>query len=599
MRTQSKNVSGSLGGKYHLMRQAAVTLVVGLIVIGLSFHAPRVVRADTQLAQRPRGVRAAHLISDPVPGRVDYIFRQKNSGSPSTITAYAPGGTFLCAIAPDPSQPIQDLVDVVDLDGDGNAEIIGSYSGNGSTDFPALWIYNGNCTLRAKWNTPAATTLGPQQVKIYDVLPANGQKRIVFVPNTFPNYVGPASVYFIDAWGNQVAQNIVPPNSAGTETLTFPGIAVGNIDNSGGNEIIVIAKSRLMAFNQNGQKLYYRQFVDPAANFINYDTGKDIPVGSTNTLSGRRYGLFAFADVNGDGDLELILAADANNIIGNIPGAVYEAYDLSASAQNDNTHIRYIWQRWLPRADSNYMVTNNNPAGYPIGVPLDGIADVNADGIPEIMVTESDAMTGNPVIKAINGATGGLTGTLINGILLGLRRLDGSQSLVDLIVYDNTVFNPLTGMGNIKVFRLNAGTYTPFQLSQSPSGNLSNFAAQIVGGNISDQISLSDPFYLPVGITSNQGHFSPLIVRANNVKTFVAYTALGCPSGLYSWKTTGGVVQPSLTIFPRPGELVSALPTTDNKNHVWILNLENSCASTNIVRTAIQSGPTLVPNGDL
>src|SRR5215510_1666608 len=102
MRTQIKNVSGSLGTKYHLLRRTAVILVLSLVVMGLSFHAPRVVHADTQLAQRPRGLRAAHLISDPVPGRIDYIFREKNSGGPSTITAYAPGGTLLCTIPPDP-----------------------------------------------------------------------------------------------------------------------------------------------------------------------------------------------------------------------------------------------------------------------------------------------------------------------------------------------------------------------------------------------------------------------------------------------------------------------------------------------------------------
>src|SRR5215467_8059642 len=128
MRTQINNVSGSPGYKYRLMRLVAVILILSLGVIGFSYHAPRVVRADTQLSQRPRGVRAGHLVSDPVPGRVDYIFREKNSGGPSTITAYAPGGTFLCSIPPDPSQPIQDLIDVVDLEGDGNAEIIGTYS---------------------------------------------------------------------------------------------------------------------------------------------------------------------------------------------------------------------------------------------------------------------------------------------------------------------------------------------------------------------------------------------------------------------------------------------------------------------------------------
>jgi hypothetical protein len=576
-----------------------VILALSLVVLGLLYQAPRVVRADTQLGQRLRGVRTAHLVSDPVPGRVDYIFREKNAGSPSTITAYAPGGTLLCSIPPDPSQPIQDLIDVIDLDGDGNAEIVGTYGGNGATDFPALWIYNGNCTLRAKWNTPQATTLGVGQVKIYDVLPANGQKRIVFVPNTFPNYGGLTPVYFIDAFGNLIAQPTVPPqNSPVPDNLGFPGIAVANIDNAGGYEIVIIAKSRLLAFNQNGQKLYYRQFVDSGGTFINYNTENDKPAGSSFSFSGRRYGLFQFNDVNGDGDLELIVAADANNINNNIPGAVYEAYNLSASVQSDTYQPR-MWQRWLPRADSNYFVTNNNPVGYRIGVSLDGIEDMNGDGIPEIMVTESDAATGNPLIKAINARTGAVTGTLINGILVAPRRLDGSQSLWDLIVYDNTVFNPITGMGNIKIFRLSAGTYTPFQLAESPAGSLANFAADIIGSDVGDDISLSDSAYLGTGITTGQGHFSLQVGKTNNVKTLVANTAIGCPSGLYSWQTIGGVVQPSLAVFPRPGELVSVLPTTDKKNHVWVLRVENSCVVNNVVRTAAQSGAALVPNGDL
>jgi len=596
MRTQINNMSCR---KFRLMRHVAVTVALSLSVLGLCYRAPRVVRADTQLGQRLRGVKTAHLVSDPVPGRIDYIFREKNSGTPSTITAYAPGGTLLCSIPPDPSQPIQDIVDVIDLDGDGNAEIIGTYGGNGSTDFPALWIYNGNCTLRSKWNTPQATTLGNGQVKIYDVVPLNGQKRIVMVPNTFPNYSGIAPIYFLDAFGNLVAQpTVLPQNSPSPDILTFPGIAVANIDNSGGNEIVILAKSRLLAFNQNGGKLYYRQFVDSGGSFINYDTGNDKPAGSSFSFSGRRYGLFQFNDVNGDGDLELIVAADGNNINNNIPGAVYEAYNLSASVQSDGYQPR-MWQRWLPRADSNYVVTNNNPVGYPIGVSLDGIEDMNADGIPEIMVTESDAATGNPLIKAINARTGAVTGTLINGILVAPRKLDSSQSLWDLIVYDNTVFNPLTGMGNIKVFRFNAGTYTPFQLAESPAGSLSNFAADIIGSDVGDDISLSDTVYLGTGITTGQGHFSLQVARTNNVRTFIANTAIGCPSGLYSWQTTGGVVQPSLTMFPRPGELVSTLPTTDKKNHVWVLRVENSCVVNNVIRTVVQSGSTLVANGDL
>ena len=101
------------------------------------YEVTRSVLADTLLG-RPRAVRVAHLGSDPVSGRKDYIIRERTVGNKSTIFAYAPGGMLLFSIPPAPTQPIQELIDVVDLDGDGSSEIIAVYGGDGSNVPPVL-----------------------------------------------------------------------------------------------------------------------------------------------------------------------------------------------------------------------------------------------------------------------------------------------------------------------------------------------------------------------------------------------------------------------------------------------------------------------------
>lgn len=42
-----------------------------------------------------------------------------------------------------------------------------------------------------------------------------------------------------------------------------------------------------------------------------------------------------------------------------------------------------------------------------IGVSINGITDVNGDGIPDIVVTEN--VSGNPVVRVINARTGAVT----------------------------------------------------------------------------------------------------------------------------------------------------------------------------------------------
>lgn len=580
-----------------------VNILVFVAVIGLflTFEGikdyPQAVFADTQFSQRPRDVRIGHLGSDAVADRKDFVFRLKNSGTPSTITAYAPGGTILFSIPPDPTQPIDELIDVIDMDADGSAEVIGIHGGDGVNDPPVLYIYDGYGNQKTRFQFLSGMTLSSSGVKIYHLYPSSNLYRIVAAPNTAPGFTGIANntfVYFFDSNGVVMTTPGVPQGPPG-EFLSFPGVIFGDVNNSNGFEIFVIAKSRLLAFDQNGQKLYYKQFVDPTSNsFTNYNPDLDKPAGSTMIWDGRRYGMYQLIDVNGDGDLELVVAADKNNIANNIPGAVYEAYNVSASSQPDGyigTGVR-LWQTWIMNSTVDAKITNNNPQAYPIGVSIDGITDVNGDGIPDIVLTEN--VSGNPVVRVINARTGAATGAVINGICLDVRLFDTSQSRSDLLVYDTTTPHPtISGLGTHMIWRFNQGTYTPVRLTESPANTLAAGAAVM----LSEKYGISGFEF--IGINTGEGHYSVEPARSGGVWSFTAYGSLSCPSSLYSWTTTGGVIQRSLDIATRPGEEIDIVKYNSTNDRLWLLNLETSCTSTNIVQTSIQSGANLTATGDL
>jgi hypothetical protein len=282
-----------------------------------------------------------------------------------------------------------------------------------------------------------------------------------------------------------------------------------------------------------------------------------------------------------------------NNITGGIPGAVYEAYNVTASPQPDGYigSIR-MWQTWIMNSSVDARIANNNPQAYPVGVSIDGITDVNCDGIPDIVVTEN--VSGNPVVRVINARTGAVTGTLINGICLDVRILDTSQCRPDLIVYDTTTPHPtISGLGTHMIWRFNQGTYTPVRLTESPANTLAAGAAVM----LKERYGIS--VYSGIGVNTTEGHYSVEPGRSGGVWSYIAFGSLSCLSAVYSWTTTGGVVERSLNMSSTPGEVVDILKYNSGADRLWILNLETSCTTTNIVRTATQSGSSLAATGDL
>jgi hypothetical protein len=100
-------------------------------------------------------------------------------------------------------------------------------------------------------------------------------------------------------------------------------------------------------------------------------------------------------------------------------------------------------------------------------------------------------------------------------------------------------------------------------------------------------------------LNTDDGHFEPNTTKSNGVKHLIAFGAVDCPAGIYTWHTSGGTVQPSLSLPSRPGRLLDVRRVGDQNNFVWIFNLESSCVLTNVAKTYVQSGTQLIANGDL
>lgn len=148
--------------------------------------------SGVQLQANPSSVRVGHLSSDPYPKRKDTIVLSTTTDAAGNVTgsfleAFTPAGTRLfgpinTTVNPVPGGPVfppmEQILDVTDLDKDGDDEIIGLNGGaEPAADVrPALYVYNGDGSLQ--WCTENFTNttgrlrkamqLKPQRIKIYD-----------------------------------------------------------------------------------------------------------------------------------------------------------------------------------------------------------------------------------------------------------------------------------------------------------------------------------------------------------------------------------------------------------------------------------------------
>ena len=633
--------------------------------------------ANAQLGGDPISSRVGHLSSDPYPLRADYIFLVTDPTDTSSppenrrtyLEAWRPDGVQLfrvntTVVNNNGQFPMQEIIDVVDLNGDGDAEIIGIFEGEAMREErPIIFVYNGDGSLQ--WNTEQFVIetgrlrrkmgLKAPRVRIYDA--PGGTKRIVAVPNTngdntgtFTNngvsdYANDSSasgytnaesyVYFYDYNGGlpdisptQPVPTPVPPNTnepgryASREMTSFPGIVVGDIDHSGDNEIVVVAKQRILVFDHNGAKVVYKQFVDPGVNFTTFPNSElDDPDGTMNNTyhawQGRRYGVYKLTNIDTDSSLELVIAADENALpCCNSPGAVYQAFDFDNFSPGDG-YIGASASRWqvhsaTTKATSGELTPMDSggnliwPRGYKVGVPFMGIQDVNGDGYDDIVAGKITKMTpcsscdrsttdageldptGIVIIETKVGVTNRVHDTGAAGIALDVLRWTPNQARPDIVAWNNATKQHV-------VYEVS----TSFGLTPS----LTTFAN---GDNQLLQRDFSQDATLPQNVGTN----SPI---HSFLKTAAAYTShgptttvveqprscLGGGQNLQGWTYAGATLTQTLSVTSAPGRVTNILCANDRSSSVWIFEVGTTCASdTNRMSTYIQPRSNQ-PNSDL
>jgi hypothetical protein len=617
-----KELKLSKGGVFGLCA-ILLWIVFSLSISGLFSYKTETVLADVQISNNPRAVRVGNLKIGSQSAQLAYLFLTGPNGNGDTfLEAWAPGNRLLFSVnTKGPNRPaMQELVDVTDLNGDGNDEIVGYYGGDACNLLvPVVYVYNGDGTLRWRSNQfpsqfQPKMDLGRGGIKIYDLVGSiPRQKYIVAVPNTFISTCSPGFIDFANSNPNsQGSVNFYDYNGAkvtffvpgsgsppgGREITSFPGVVVGDIDNSGDNEVVIIAKSRVLVFNQDGQKLYYKQFVDSARGFTDYSADQDDPDGSGgfDPWGGRRYGLYRLANIDTDPALELIMAGDTNTILGPIsPGALYEAYNLPPSS-SDGYLGNPIWSTHY-RATSVALTPNNWPEGYQLGVPLNGINDIDGDGVVEIVVTEAPDSSGTPHIRVIDARNGNIYSPQTdNGICIDVLRWTSTQNFRDLVVYR-------LQQDQHQINRIVAGQ----PRGQYEFNGIGTFAQ---GGSRILQKGVPTDF-VPVSDTGlNSGRAASLFTVLNGTTAIIEQNPHDCEDSanglvaLRSWTASGQNVTNVLNLIRRPGRVTNILPFNNPTNYVWVIETEsNSCdepqMSSNQVNSYIQVGSSLVPNGDL
>ncbi len=422
--------------------------------------------------------RSGHICS---PTEIDYVLTTQPNGQANglfELKLIRPAGSGSIVI----DQPIYrtglQIAEVVDLNGDGYDEIVVINAIEATLTSPPLrtgiFIYGFNPTtnrLEIK-NTVniASPVLGRNATRNFEVKldyvkiyqRADGKRNIVFVPHAFDTGTTGSFYFFISNGSSPqtlsfsvITQTPNPCTSGGCDVIDFPNITVGNVNsNYPGKEVVILTKSRLFLFKEDGSKIVYKQFVDPQTNNVtSYDASRDMIDGVTGP-QGRRYGQAKLAPLTGGSTLTgLIVVADSlpngSGGTANFPYVVLQSFMLSNITAQDG----YL----APFKSKVINVPGRGPVTF--GPPVNRITNLDVESRTEVVVTK---YTSNPAIEVYKLTVGGWVqiGQVINGKCLDVVKLSDPTSVnfpPEVIVKEGQ---------DIKFYQWNATTNT-FQLLNS------------------------------------------------------------------------------------------------------------------------------------
>jgi hypothetical protein len=327
---------------------------------------------------------------------------------------------------------------VADLDGDGTTEIV---VGRGAEVYAYEWS-GGTLGIKAGWPTDTTTAGNPPEVRGLAASDLDGDGTIEVVATTTqtePSAAGGAQVFVYSpdgtlyqppgigwtAWprynaqtgeGNDADRNEQGHNGYGCYGLN---VAIGNIDDDDEREILVTYDNHhIQAFDHDGvaidaapfftnratefegQPMTWGQFIrwaDPVieADHYNAHTG-EWPHPSFAEWLQWTASPPNVVDLNGDG---------LNEVVGVPNVEMNEPYETQAwavmvleGAHGDGSRSAMRLAGWetLPQGDAPILVDGYYP---PLGVPAPTTIDLDADGLPEVVVPLGDGQ-----IHAFSGA---------------------------------------------------------------------------------------------------------------------------------------------------------------------------------------------------
>lgn len=539
-------------------------------------------------------VRAGHVFGGT---ETDYVISSTpTKGGPSQIQVFRPTDTTTPSLNISPPAPNTNLrlLDVIDLDGDGFDDII-AFNANSGQMNPAqgaLYVFDKN-SLQPKarlltesgnfCNGSGGTVFGNTGLvpKIYQR--RDGKYNIVVALSTAGTGF-PGSVFFLRA--NPNGAGILPPLRIDlppyaacpgqcvncNDGIEFPAIAVGDIDPASGNgkEVVVLSKDRLLVFNEDGTKYYFRQFVDPNRGFTDYN-GSD-PTG----VQGRRYGHIQIVnDLDGDGKKDLVVLADALPLSTtggiNAPFAILQAFHLDAptGVVTNGGYEKTIGN--IVQIQGANSGLSSAPPKY--GLTVDGIQDVDGDGREEVVVSTNTPAV--QILKFQNGAW--QTIAQFTGTCLDVVKLDRSQSVPDIFVYN---------AGNINIFRWNGSSFARRQRLPASSP-----PTQFDASNF----NLSGPDYEKHGAAAE--YFRLIVVNFNGEKYFLQDTPTQTsPCGtIKSFGSINGTPVQGLNMSSIPGRIQFISNLEDPSNSTYLINrYDSACTVMGTVDAFVQQGDSLV-----
>ena len=546
-------------------------------------------------------VRAGHVFGGM---ETDYVISSTSStGGPSQIQVFRPTDTTTPSLNISPPAPNTNLrlLDVIDLDRDGFDDIIAFNANNGQTNPAqgALYVFDKN-SLQPKaklltesgnfCNGSGGTVFGNTGLvpKIYQR--RDGKYNIVVSLSTAGTGF-PGSVFFLRA--NPNGTGILPPLRIDlplyatcpgqcvncNDGIEFPAIAVGDIDLASGNgkEVVILSKDRLLVFNEDGTKYYFRQFIDPNHGFTDYTVTdrNGMPLDTTG-VQGRRYGHIQIVnDLDGDGKKDLVVLADALPLGANggvnAPFAILQAFHLDAptGVVTNGGYEKTIGN--IVQIQGANSGLSSAPPEY--GLTVDGIQDVDGDGREEVVVSTNTPSV--QILKFQNGAW--QTIAQLTGTCLDVVKLDRSQSVPDIIVYN---------AGNIDIYRWNGSSFARRQ--RIPAGSP---PTQFDASNF----NLSGPDYEKHGAAAE--YFRLIVVNFNGEKYFLQDTKTSTsPCGtIKSFGSINGTPVQGLNMSSNPGRIQFISNLEDPSNSTYLINrYDSTCMVTGTVDPFVQQGDSLV-----